>query len=133
MKYFVVANQKWIVSVDANSAGAAEHAVLDVVDGIQYAQAFTGKELSTDTFQHFFENGTTVTIDELLNISAEYTEAVKKCKACAEQFAERKKEVDRLKAELEVAEHNLNISNWNAKQAKLEMISARTRINFQNS
>ena len=54
MKYMVVVNQKYIVTVEANSACSAEHKILDNMDGVQGAQAFTGKELSTDTFQWYF-------------------------------------------------------------------------------
>ncbi len=77
MNYFVVVNSKYIINVSANSACAAEHAILDQYAGTQYAQAFTVKELNTDTFKHFMEVCETISTKELEEKSEEYAERMK--------------------------------------------------------
>jgi hypothetical protein len=74
MNYFVVVNNKYIINVSADSACAAEHAILDQYAGTQYAQAFTVKELNTDTFKHFMEVCETISAKELMEKSDEYAD-----------------------------------------------------------
>lgn len=132
MKYMVVVNRKYIVAVEANSACSAEHKILDTMDGVQGAQAFTGKELSTDTFQWYFENGLTVSYDEIVKIFAKYTEACTELGKRIEEEADKKLEVERLKEQLRKAEEDLNRSNWNTKQAKLNLIEVKREINLKD-
>ena len=52
MKYLVIVNRgRYIVTVDALSAGGAEHKVLDPFEGVREAQAFTLEEAGGDTFR----------------------------------------------------------------------------------
>lgn len=92
MDYFVVVNNKYIINVSADSACAAEHVILDQYDGTQYAQAFTAKEMNTDTFKHFMEVCETISTKELMAKSDEYAEQVKAAAAarirCSELNAE---------------------------------------------
>lgn len=100
MNYFVVVNNKYIINVSAGSACAAEHAILDQYNGVQYAQAFTVKELTTDTFKHFMEVCETISTKELMAKSDEYAEQVKEAAAarirCSDLNAEIAQMEDRL-------------------------------------
>ena len=127
MKYMVVVNRKYIVAVEANSACSAEHKILDTMDGVQDAQAFTGKELSTDTFQWYFENGLTI-----VKIFAKYSEARTELGKRNVEEVDKKLEVERLKEQLLKAEEDLNRSNWNTKQAKLNLIEVKREINLKD-
>lgn len=80
MKYFVVAGiagRGFVVSVDANSAGVAEHAVLDLLpieNGFEFCQAFSKDEIGTDTFlsKALLPNMETISLKGLAELCGEY-------------------------------------------------------------
>ena len=100
MNYFVVVNNKYIINVSADSACAAEHAILDQYDGTQYAQAFTAKELNTDTFKHFMEVCETISAKELMAKSDEYAEQVKTAAAARIRCSDQNAEIDQIEERL---------------------------------
>lgn len=75
MKYMVVVNQKFIVSVEAESALGAEDEMLRL-GFVATALALTVEELNTDMLKWFFENGQTISYDELVRWDKEYSEAL---------------------------------------------------------
>lgn len=117
-KYLVVVNQKYIVKVEAESAGGAEHVVLDNFDGIQYAQAFTAKELTTSTFEYYFDTCSTISLDELKRISDDYVAAWKEVAAATEELRKRQAELEATRKALDLAEANVRTCEWNLKQAE---------------
>lgn len=132
MKYMVVVNQKYIVMVEVNSACSAEHKILDTMDGVQGAQAFTGKELYTDTFQWYFENGMTVSYDELASVFSKYSAACKELGKRIEEEADKKLQISSLKDQLRKAEEELSICRWNTTQAKLNLNEVKREINLKD-
>ena len=116
MMYLVVVNQKYIVSVEANSNGGAEHRVLDAFDGIWTAQAFMMSELGTDTFKHYAETCETISMSELeakcngykraWEIVGEKNDAVYRCKL---RIKEAEKALEDLKEELEMKQAQLDL------------------------
>ena len=67
MKFLVVVNGKYMVDVEANTHGGAEHIILDDFHyGIEQCQAFSMKELHTDTFKHFAEGCETIGREQLM-------------------------------------------------------------------
>ena len=104
MKYIVVVNQKWIVSVEANSALGAEHYILNNFSGIDGAQAFTKKELNTDCFEWFLQNGEMISEDELREKSDTYEKAVEMFADARSKVVETGDRIAELKMLLEQAE-----------------------------
>ena len=114
MKYMVVVNKKFIVSVEAISAGGAEHVILDRFSGIRGAQAFTAEELKTDTFAYYFAHCETISLNELEKLSdayeAEYHKlsvALDKRDEIEAQIAELKLKMAELKNKLEIAQEDI--------------------------
>ena len=75
MKYFVQVNNKMMVSIEAESALRAEHAFLDTMDGIQYATAYDTEMMKTDAFRGAMLGCSTMSLDELAQLSGDYTKA----------------------------------------------------------
>lgn len=73
-KYLVIVNQKYLVNVEANSHGGAEHRVLDLVYGITGAQAFSKKDMSTEFFRDYAINCETVSFNWLVEQSKYFQE-----------------------------------------------------------
>ena len=77
MKYIVIVNQKYLVTVEANTHGGAEHKILDnVYYGVETCQAFTIAETSTDIFRALVENAETISYTEMLEKSRLYKETL---------------------------------------------------------
>jgi hypothetical protein len=64
-KYFVVVNQKYIVSVESSSNAGAEHEILDNIKRTKSALAFGQEEINTATFFDYLTTCTTVSFEEL--------------------------------------------------------------------
>lgn len=128
MKYLVVVNQKYIVSIEANSACSAEHKILDNMDGIEGAQAFDNKAIKTETFQWYMQNCETVSYNEMLQISQKYTEACKVYAVAIEEEKMVKAEIERLQKMLEEAQHDLANKAWNTKKTKLAVIETKKEL-----
>lgn len=74
-KYFVVFNDKYLVSVEASSAGAAEHRLLDLVpvEGlVKCCQAYSQKELYTEGFVTRLNECETLSYDEFTTKAQKY-------------------------------------------------------------
>ena len=96
MKYMVMVNQKYMVTVEANSLCGAEHVILDNIDGIEGAQAFDAKGMATQFFADMMQNCETVSYSELLEISARYTEACREMGKLKETLSDMESEITRL-------------------------------------
>lgn len=117
-KYLVVVNQKYIVKVVAESAGGAEHAILDNIDGIQYAQAFTAKELTTSTFEYYLDTCSTISYAELKQIAADYEATRKDVAAAKEELRKREAELEAAREALDLAQANVDTCKWNLDQTE---------------
>ena len=125
MKYLVVVNQKYIVSVESTSAGGAEHVILDNMDGIEGAQAFDSKAIKTETFEWYMENCETVSYETLRQISQEYTD---KCREMGDRMQEVKRanaEMEELQRKMEALQNEINIKCMNLTIAKQNVKSAK--------
>lgn len=77
MKYVVIVNQKYLVSVEANTHGGAEHKILDnIYYGIETCQAFKLEEMVTDVFKALAQNCETISYAEMLQKSKLYKETL---------------------------------------------------------
>ena len=75
MKYYVIVNNgRYLVKVDAQSLGGAEHVVLDNYSGITGAQAFNLEDMGLETFQALARTAEPVSLEELGRLSEEYSE-----------------------------------------------------------
>lgn len=116
--FMVVVNQKYIVKVEAETDGGAEHKVLDNYTGVLYAQAFNKNELNTDTFKHFFETCEPISLRELGQIAKDYSEAWDAVREAMETVNEQERKVRDLENELKMAKSNLEIARFNQAQAR---------------
>lgn len=74
MKFIVEVNAKYLVSIEAETALRAEHAVLDY-DGVWGALAFDRDMMKTDTFRGACLGCETISMKELVAMSNEYRES----------------------------------------------------------
>lgn len=120
-KYIVIVNQKYLVMVEANSHGGAEHRILDdIFYGIETCQAFTLKETSTDTFRSLARACETISFTEMQEKAKAYKAELdyeKEAKqAMADDVARRveiEKELARLNDRIETLERNVGIAQQN--------------------
>ena len=117
-KYMVVVNKKYIVRVESTSNGGAEHVILDNFVGIKYAQAFDAKELATDTFAYFLDTCSTISLDELKQLSDDFAKARESVEAARETLRENVRKMEDAKRAYELAKENVQICEWNVKQAQ---------------
>lgn len=107
MKYIVEVNAKWLVSIEAESALSAEHAILDY-QGVWGALAFNPKELRTDTFLGAVQGCEMISIRELEQMVKRLTDAgVEKIKAI-EDWKDATRNVAELEAMLALAKQKQN-------------------------
>ena len=73
MKFMVMVNNKFMVSVEAESNLAAEHKFLDdIYDGMQSALAFDKESMKTDHFRGCLLGCETISFNELKKMSDAY-------------------------------------------------------------
>ena len=109
MKYIVMVNQKYLVSVEAESAGGAEHKILDnVFYGINTCQAFTLKELGTDFFRCCAETCETISYVELFNKALKYKETSEAIAKEEENIACYRKQIEDLREDIKRAESEIS-------------------------
>lgn len=107
MKYIVEVNAKWLVSIEAESALSAEHAILDY-QGVWAALAFNPKEIKTDTFLGAVQGCEMISIRELEQMVKQLTDAgVEKIKAI-EDWKDATRNVAELEAMLALAKQKQN-------------------------
>lgn len=120
MKFMVIVNQKYLVTVEANTHGGAEHKILDnVYYGIQTCQAFSMSELSTDIFKSLAEDCETIGYSELFDKAKEHKKTIEEIKAENDKIAAYKKQIEamekrmaEIKSEIKISEENIeNLAN----------------------
>lgn len=116
MKFIVMVNHKYLVSVEADTCGGAEHKILDnVYYGIETCQAFTLEELSTDFFRNFAENCETISISELYNKAQEYKRLQDEKEAEKDMISEYRKKIEDLQEEIMRAKINIDLCDEHIK------------------
>ena len=113
MKYFVQVNNKFMVSIEADTALRAEHAFLDNMDGVQYAMAYDNDMMKTEAFRGALLGCNTVSLDELTQISGDYTKAWQAVGKAKDEWNAADGEVRRLQQLLDKAKAD-------AKEAELQ-------------
>lgn len=114
MKFAVVVNQKYLVMVEAQSHGGAEHVILDgIYYGVETCQAFTIDEMTTDVFKAFATECQTISYEEMLSKAKAYKETQDKIENQKAEIKEYEKalnvllrEIDNVKSNLRVCLHN---------------------------
>ena len=102
MKYFVQVNRNMMISMEAETALRAEHAILDL-DGIQYANAFDNDAMKTETFRGALLGCNTISLDELAQLSGDYTKAWQAVGKAKDEWNTADSEVRRLQQLLDQA------------------------------
>lgn len=104
MKYFVQVNRNMMVSIEAETALRAEHAILDL-DGIQYAMAYDVDMMKTDAFRGAMLGCNTMSLDELAQLSGDYTKAWQAVGKAKDEWNTADSEVRRLQQLLDQAKN----------------------------
>lgn len=100
-KYIVIVNQKYLVSVEAGSHGGAEHRCLDLVYGIDTAQAFSRNDLRTEFFRDNAILCETLSFSELVSKSEAYKAALDYENEVRETLEKTRNEMAELQRKLE--------------------------------
>lgn len=109
MKYLVMVNQKYLVTVEANTNGGAEHKILDnVYYGIETCQAFSPEEMKTEFFRSCFEHCETISYSELYDKAAAYKKISQEIAEEKTKKEEYQKQIENLKEAIKLAESNRN-------------------------
>lgn len=103
-KYIVIVNQKYLVSVEASSHGGAEHRCLDLVYGIDTAQAFSRDDLRTEFFRDNAILCETLSFSELAAKSEAYKAAVERENEIREALEKTRAEMAELQRKLQKLE-----------------------------
>jgi len=83
MKFMVMVNNKFMVSVEAESNLAAEHKILDdIYDGMQSALSFDKETMKTDHFRGCLMGCETISFNELKKMSEAYRNQWAKYSEC---------------------------------------------------
>ena len=124
MKFMVVVNQKYLVSVEANTHGGAEHKILDnIYCGIETCLAFTIEETATDIFKTLVENCETISYTEMLEKSKVYKETLNNLEH-AKRVAEKEQaqikdlydQIELRRDELRILANNIDTYNQELKE-----------------
>lgn len=119
-KYIVMVNHKYLVSVEANSRGGAEHRILDLVYGIEYAQAFSREDLRTEFFRDNAFDCETISFEQLKEKSETIHNAIVYENNTLQTIHENEKKIRQLRKELELLEHNTDILRENVLRSRDE-------------
>ena len=127
MKYYVQVNRHMMVTVEATSALSAEHYFLDM-DGIQYSNAFSDEDRSTDTFRGALLDCETVSKSEVKKLSEDYAAAWRDVAAAHVRISTAERELERIKEmlnsameELKSARDDYNVYLTAARAAKAKI------------
>lgn len=114
MKYMMVVNQKYMISLEHDgSCGGAEHVILDNYQGIEGCQAFDQEGIKTDTFMSYLTTCKTISLDELKTLSDEYANRWKETAKSRNEMKMLEAEVEDLRNQLDVASYKLKIAKDN--------------------
>lgn len=131
MKYMVVVNQKFMVAVEANSALAAEHEIINNFAGIDGAQAFDREAMKTDTFAGFLMDCETISLGELKDKADKYEAALKE-EATAELKVENMQEaIERAEAQLSKMRSELTMLQIDKNEAHCRRLEVGRGINHR--
>lgn len=122
-KYIVIVNHKYLVSVEAGSHGGAEHRCLDLVYGIEYAQAFSRDDLRTEFFRDNAINCETVSLEWLAEQSKAYKAALDYEAEALRALEENHKRLQELRREFEILNHNSGTLQQNIIQSKSDRLA----------
>ena len=112
MKYIViasVANDKYMVNIEAHSLSSAEHMILDLgicgrhEYGVEGATAFDAKGMKTDTFVGMAMTAETISMEELCKIVDAQNARIKAKDEAEDKIHEIEKQMKKLSEELEEA------------------------------
>ena len=121
MKYYVIVNNGlYLVKVDAQSLGGAEHVVLDNYSGITGAQAFSLEDMGLETFQALARTAEPVSLEELGRLSEEYSEHWADVSRAQDATFQARREVYRAEAALKEARQALEYLEEEEAQAWTE-------------
>ena len=117
MKFIVMVNQKYLVSVEANTNGGAEHKILDnVYYGIETCQAFSPEEMKTEFFRSCFEECETISYSELFDKAKEYKRLQDEKEAEKDKIAKYRKQIEDLQEALMIARSGIDNCDNNIKE-----------------
>lgn len=119
-KYIVIVNQKYLVSVEAGSHGGAEHRCLDLVYGIETAQAFSRDDLRTEFFRDNAINCETLSFAELVAKSEAFAAAVMYEAEAKQAISDNESRIAKLRHELELLQDNNNTLSENIRLSRKE-------------
>ena len=124
MKFLVVVNQKYIVNVDAQTHGGAEHVLLDDLHyGIDTCQAFSADELKTDTFQYFMGKCETISMNELMRKAEKYKKYLDDKEEEERKVKEYTELINKLETELLAIRSNRNDCLHNIKGISTNLVA----------
>lgn len=107
MKFMVIVNNKYMITVDANTHGGAEHKILDdFFYGIEQCQAFSMDELNTETFKYFAEHCETISANELMEKCETYKKYVDEKQETEQKVNDYTKRIQALENELKLLNGN---------------------------
>ena len=112
-KFIVIVNRKYLVSVEAGSHGGAEHRCLDLIYGIDTAQAFSRDDLRTECFRDNAIDCETISFAELAERSKSYEQAMKNEKEARKAIEENEKKIAELEREIALIMDNNDILKYN--------------------
>lgn len=117
MKFMVMVNNKFMVSVEAESNCGAEHRILDeIYDGMQSALAFDKESMKTDHFRGCLLGCETISFSELKNMSVAYRDQWEQYSSFSKAIEEAEAIEEDLKKRLAECQETLR----HAKQARLD-------------
>lgn len=105
-KYIVIVNRKYLVSVEANTNGGAEHKCLDLHYGIKTAQAFSLYDLRTECFRDMAIECETISFAELSAKSDTFRRAVEYETEVRKAIKDNLNQIEELNREVALIEDN---------------------------
>lgn len=133
MKYMVMVNGKFMVTVDKDgSMAAAEHEILDNYDGIQAAQAFDRAALHTNYFVDVLQYSETISTNELQQMSDRYSEAYRVLARKRDTLRDIDEEITRLMSMIDDLRHDRAIIAKEEEEAVQETIEAKKALNWRD-
>lgn len=132
MKYIVEVNAKYLVSIEAETALRAEHAILEY-DGIWGALAFDSDAMKTETFRGVCLGCETISMNELKELSENYRKAWAENAATIDAHKAADDEVKRLEELLALAKENRAIALQNVYTAKKACAEVNEKIGVKEN
>lgn len=116
-KFFVIVNQKYVVSVEAQTSGGAEHVILDLLPldntlckfggGITSCQAFSERDMKTECFVEMVKDCNTVSLSEFVNMCETFKKHVKEFNSYLDEVIAVNKKISHLEDEINLYKQDL--------------------------